>query len=181
MAEAIIGSAEPVTQTRLSRGNRSLPPCRPDQWRVIWTGEYGYVGSQRFFLSGGIQYRGGPRCHLRARMELRIERDGRRLPVPGDPAPRVVEGDLPEDGIVKEDGSWVMRGGPLFWSWYWDEWCNKGLEGPTVLWLTAANGQRIRIGGPEGPLGGALTDPTVPGRSTACQDRGRPSVLAAWP
>jgi hypothetical protein len=179
VAEAIVRSAEPVTPTRPSRGDRSLPPCRPGQWRVIWTGEHGYIGSQRFFLSGGIQYLTGPRCHLRARLELEIQRDGRRLPVPGNPAARVVEGDLPEDGIVKDSGSWVMRGGPLFWSLYWDEWCNKGLDGPTKLELTAANGQRISIGGPKGPLGGPA--PTVGARSTTCQDRGQPSRLAAWP
>jgi hypothetical protein len=180
VAEAIVRSAEPVTPTRPSRGDRSLPPCRPDQWKVIWTGEHGYVGNQRLFLSGGIQHLGGPRCHLRARMELEVQRGGRRLAVPGNPAARVVEGDLPEDGIVKDDGSWVMRGGPLFWSWYWDEWCNKRLEGPTVLWLTAANRQRLRIGGPKGPLGGP-PQPTVAGQTTTCQDRGRPSRLASWP
>jgi len=172
VAEAIVGSAEPVTPTRPSSGDRGLPACRPDQWRVIWTGEQGYAGSQRFFVSGGIQRLKGPRCHLRARMELLVRRAGRTLPVPGNPAAKLVEGDLPEDGIVKESGSWVMRGGPLFWSFYWNEWCNKGLEGSTGLRLTAANGQRISIPGPE---------PAGAGGGSVCQDRGRPSRLAAWP
>ena len=125
----------------------------------------------RFFLSGGVRHLGGPRCHLRTTLTLRIERDGRRLPVPGNPAFRVLEGDLPGDGITSEGGSLVMRGGPLFWSFYWDEWCNKGLAGPTRLLLTSAgNGQRLRIAGPgRGPSAG-----------TSCQDRGRPSRLAAW-
>jgi hypothetical protein len=139
-AEAIVRSAKPVTPTQPSSGDRSLPPCRSDQWRVIWP-EHGFAGSQRFFLSGGVQYLGGPRCHLRARLELLIERDGRPLPLPGNPATRTVEGDLPTDGITRDGGSWVMRGGPLFWSFYWQEWCNKGLEGP-ALRLSAANGQR---------------------------------------
>jgi hypothetical protein len=180
VAEAIVRSAEPVTPTRPSHGDRTLPACRSDQWRVVWIGEHGYVGTQRFFLGGGIRYLGGPRCHLRARLELLVQRDGRRLPVAGNPAARVVEGDLPEDGIVKDDGSWVMRGGPLFWSWYWDEWCNKGLEGPTALRLTAANGQRLRIGGPgpQPPLDSPRA--SLPGPTT-CQDRGRPSRLASWP
>jgi hypothetical protein len=171
-AEAIVRSARPVTRTRPSHGDRSLPPCRPGQWRVIWHGEQGFAGAQRFFLSGGVQFQGGPPCHLRARLELLVERDGRRLPLPGNPATGTVEGDLPEDGITKEGGSWVMRGGPLFWSFYWDEWCNKGLEGPTLR-LSAPNGQRLRIGGPDpGPPSSAFR---------GCQDRGRPSRLAPWP
>jgi hypothetical protein len=172
VAEGIVHSASPVTPTRPSSGDRSLPACRPDQWRVVWPGEHGFSGAQRFFLSGGVQYLGGPRCHLRARLELRIERDGRRLPLPGNPSARTVEGDLPEDGITKDGGSWVMRGGPLFWSWYWQEWCNKGLDG-TTLRLSAANGQRLPIGGPQ-PI---KPSPDFP----ACQDRGQPSRLAPWP
>jgi hypothetical protein len=173
VAEAIVRSAQPVTPTRPSSGDRSLPACRSDQWRVIWPKEYGFAGPQRFFLSGGVQYRGGPRCHLRARLELVIERDGRRLPLPGNPSARMVEGDLPEDGITKDGGSWVMRGGPLFWSFYWQEWCNKGLEGPTLR-LSAPNGQRLRIGD---PAPAAAPSPAFRG----CQDRGQPSRLAPWP
>jgi sarcosine oxidase gamma subunit len=54
-AEAIVRSAKPLTPTRPSSGDRSLPPCRPGQWRVIWPGEHGFAGAQRFFLSGGLQ------------------------------------------------------------------------------------------------------------------------------
>jgi hypothetical protein len=173
VAEAIVRSAKPVTPTRPSYGDRRLPACRPGQWRLVWPREYGFAGPQRLFLSGGVQHLGGPRCHLRARLELRVERDGRLLPLPGNPAARITEGDLPEDGITREGGSWVMRGGPLFWSFYWDEWCNKGLEGPT-LWLSAPNGQRLRIGD---PAPAAEPSPAFRG----CQDRGQPTRLAPWP
>jgi hypothetical protein len=173
VAETIVRTAKPVTPTRPSHGDRSLPACRPGQWRVVWPGEHGFAGAQRFFLSGAVQHLGGPRCHLRARLELLVERDGRRLPLPGNPAARMVEGDLPEDGITKDGGSWVMRGGPLFWSFYWQEWCNKGLEGPTLR-LSAPNGQRLRIGD---PAPAATPSPAFRG----CQDRGQPSRLAPWP
>jgi hypothetical protein len=174
VAEAIVRSAKPVTSTKPSYGDRRRPTCRPDQWRVIWPGEHGFAGAQRFFLSGGVQYLEGPPCHFRTRLELLIERDGRRLPLQGNPSARMVEGDLPEDGITKDSGSWVMRGGPLFWSWYWQEWCNKGLEGATLR-LTAPNGQRLRIGGPRPRL--RPSSPDFP----SCQDRGQPSRLASWP
>jgi len=77
-----------------------------------------------------------------------------------------------EDGITRDGGSWVMRGGPLFWSFYWEEWCNKGLESPTLR-LSAPNGRRLRIGGPD-------PGPPSPG-FRSCEDRGQPSQLAAWP
>jgi hypothetical protein len=172
VAEGIVHSARPVTPTRPSHGDRSLPPCRADQWRLIWPGEHGFSGAQRFFLSGGVQYLGGPPCHLRARLELLIERGGRRLPLHGNPSARTVEGDLPEDGITKDSGSWVMRGGPLFWSWYWQEWCNKGMD-DTTLRLSAPNGRRLRIDGPQ-PI---RPSPDFP----SCQDHGQPSRLAPWP
>lgn len=175
VAEAIVRSAKPVTPTRPSHGDRSRPACRSDQWRLVWPGEYGFAGPQRFFLSGAVQYLGGGPCHLRARLELLVERDGRRLPLLGNPATSTVEGDLPEDGITRDGGSWVMRGGPLFWSFSWDEWCNKGLEGPTLR-LSASNGQRLRIGGPD-PKTNASPSPAFRG----CQDRGQPSRLAPWP
>jgi hypothetical protein len=172
-AEAIVRSAEPLTRTRPSSGDRSLPACRPGQWRLLWPGEQGFAGPQRFFLGGGVQSLGGVRCHLRTRVELLVQRDGRRLPLPGNPATRTLEGDLPEDGITKDRGSWVMRGGPLFWSFYWDEWCNKGLEGATLR-LSAPNGQRLRIPHPDpGPPSSAF--------QRSCQDRGQPSRLAGWP
>jgi hypothetical protein len=172
-AEAIVRSARPVTPTRPSHGDRSRPACRPNQWRVVWSEEYGFAGPQRLFLSGGVQYLGGGPCHLRTRLELLVERDGRRLPLPGNPATRTLEGDLPEDGITKDGGSLVMRGGPLFWSFIWDEWCNKGLEGPTLR-LSAPNGQRLRIGD---PAPAATPSPAFRG----CQDGGRPSRLSPWP
>jgi hypothetical protein len=103
----------------------------------------------------------------------RIPPEPNPLPLPGNPSAKTVEGDLPEDGITKDGGSWVMRGGPLFWSFSWDEWCNKGLEGPTLR-LSASNGQRLRIGD---PAPAATPSPAFRG----CQNRGQPSRLAPWP
>jgi hypothetical protein len=48
----------------------------------------------------------------------------------------------------KDGGSSVMGGGLLFWSFYWEERCNKGLE-RLYLRLSAPNDQRLRIGGPD--------------------------------
>jgi hypothetical protein len=98
---------------------------------------------------------------------------GCRCPATPQPAPS--KATCPKDGITKDGGSWVMRGGPLFWSFSWDELSNKGLEGPT-LQLSASNGQQLRLGGPD-PKTNASPSPAFRG----CQDRGQPSRLARWP
>jgi hypothetical protein len=67
-----------------------------------------------------------------------------------------------------------MGGGLLFWSFYWEERCNKGLErlhlrlsAPTTSGCTSA-AQTWEHGFAVAPVSG-------------CEDRGQPPRLAAWP
>jgi hypothetical protein len=171
VAETIPTTLEQLRPTKPSVGDRGLPACRPDQWRLIWPEEYGGAhGSQATAIQGGVQYRQGPRCHLRLTIRMAVEdRGGRLLPVKGNPASITVEGDLPLDGMQRHSGSWVI-GGALMWHFIWDEWCNRGLPRATLR-VTADGGATLTVPG--------LRNRSLLGMS--CKDRGRPSVVAGWP
>jgi hypothetical protein len=175
VAETIPTTVEQLRPTKPSVGDRGLPACRPDQWRLIWPEEYGSAhGRQTTVIQGGVQYRQGPRCHLRLTVRMAVQDDrGRLLPVRGNPASTTVEGDLPLDGMQFLHGSWVI-GGALMWHFIWDEWCNRGLPKATLR-VTADGGASLTVPG---------LDPTPrqpqPGMPT-CRDRGRPSIVAGWP
>jgi hypothetical protein len=121
-----------------------------------------------------VQYRQGPRCHLRLTVRMAVEDGGGRLlPVSGNPASITWEGDLPLDGIQRSSGSWVIAG--MMWHFIWDEWCNRGLPRATLR-VTADGGASLTIPGLD-------PTPAEPPRSPdmSCKDRGRPSVVAGWP
>ena len=59
------------------------------------------------------------------------------------------------------------------WRFSWDEWCNRGLPRATLR-VTADGGAGISVPGLD-------PAPAEPSRGWSCRDRGRPSVVAAWP
>ena len=131
-------------------------------------------GSQGTAIQGGIQYRDGPRCHFRLTVSLHVENArGEPLPVKGNPASTVIEGDLPLDGMRRVSGSWEVGFTPM-WRFIWDEWCNRGLPKATLR-LVATGGATISVPG----LDPARDRDDLGG--PACRDRGRPSTVAAWP
>jgi hypothetical protein len=176
VAETIPTTLKQLRPTKPSVGDRSLPACRPDQWRLIWPEEYGGAhGSQATAIQGGVRYRQGRRCHLRVTVRMAVEDSGRRLlPVRGNPASITWEGDLPLDGMQRVSGSWVI-GGAMLWHFIWDEWCSRGLPRATLR-VTADGGASLIVPG---------LDPTPaeppPFPDMSCKDRGRPSVVAGWP
>jgi hypothetical protein len=178
VAATIPTTVEQLRPTAPTVGDRSLPACRPDQWRLVWVEEYGVTdGYQGIVVQGGVRYRQGPRCHLRLTLRLAVEDNrGRPLPVRGNPATTTVEGDLPIDGIQRVSGSWVIDGA-LMWRFLWHEWCNRGLP-QASLRVTADGGASLTVPGmdpaPDEP------PPRVSGPGP-CVDRGRPSVVAGWP
>ena len=178
VAETIPTTLEQLRPTKPSVGDRGLPACRPDQWRLIWPEEYGGAhGYQGTAIQGGVQYRQGPRCHLRLTLRMAVEDGGGRLlPVRGNPATTSVEGDLPLDGMQRMSGSWVI-GGAMMWRFIWDEWCNRGLPKATLR-VTADSGATLTVPG----MDPAPQERPPPGpRAGPCADRGQPSVVAGWP
>jgi hypothetical protein len=177
VADTIAQTATQLRPTGPSVGDQSRRPCRADQWQLVWPQEYAMAnGGQRFVLQGGVQYRQGPPCHLRLTLRLTMQDTaGRALPVAGNPATTTVEGDLPEDGMQRREGSWVIDGA-FMWRFAWEEWCNQGLPTATTLRVTGDGGATLTVPGPRPARPGSLP----PGIST-CQHRGRPSTVAGWP
>jgi hypothetical protein len=177
VADTIAQTATQLRPTGPSVGDQSRRPCRADQWQLVWPQEYAMAnGGQRFVLQGGVQYRQAPPCHLRLTLRLAVQDTaGRALPVAGNPATTTVEGDLPEDGMQRREGSWVIDGA-FMWRFAWEEWCNQGLPTATTLRVTGDGGATLTVPGPRPARPGSLP----PGIST-CQHRGRPSTVAGWP
>jgi hypothetical protein len=146
VAETIPATVEQLRPTAPTVGDRGLPACRSDQWRLVWVEEWGVTeGYQGIVLKGGVQYRQGPRCHLRLTLRLAVEDSGGRpLPVRGNPASTTVEGDLPVDGIQRLSGSWVI-GGAMMWRFMWREWCNRGLAQASLR--VTADGASLTVPG----------------------------------
>jgi len=175
VAEAIVGTIEPLTPTAPSSGDRTRPACRSDQWRLFHPGGL-LLGdlAHRYVLIGGVAFRGGPPCHLRLTLRLEVlGLDGRRLPLPGNPSTTTVEGDLPEDRQVTRPNVNAFRPTPLNWSWGWQEWCNRDVPEGRMR-VSAETGATITVPGPPSP--------STPGEpDTGCRDRGRPSTVAPFP
>src|SRR5207247_1158856 len=97
-------------------------------------------------------YRQGPPCHLRLTLRLAVhDTAGRALPIAGNPATTTVEGDLPEDGMQRRQGSWVIDGA-FMWRFAWEEWCNQGLS-PATLRVTGAGRRSLPAGRREPGVG----------------------------
>jgi hypothetical protein len=177
VADTIARTATKLRPTGSSVGDRSRRACQPDQWRLVWPGEYGLGNDgQRYVLQGGVQFRQGPPCHLRLTLRLAVQdKAGRPLPVRGNPATTTVEGDLPEDGMQRDGGSWVI-GGAFMWRFAWEEWCNRGLPRATLR-VTTAEGATLTVQGARLPRARESSRVTIP----TCHDRGRPSTVAGWP
>ena len=177
VADAIVRTATRLRPTGPSVGDRTRRPCRPEQWRLVWPGEWSMGDDgQRFVLQGGVQSRKGPPCHLRLTLRLAVQdKTGRPLPVGGNPATTTVEGDLPEDGFERYAGSWVI-GGAFMLRFAWQEWCNRGLPRATLK-VTAPGGAALTV---PGVRPSRFRGTSVPGPSS-CEDRGRRSTVAGWP
>jgi hypothetical protein len=170
--DAIVRSASPLRAAPPSTDGAGRPACRPDQWRLASPfGLSGHSAPHRIFFTGVVRYRGGPPCHLRLRLRLTVERDGRALPVTGSPATATVEGLLPDDD-ERRLARLGVHGTPLMWEFAVNEWCNRDLAGATLR-VTAEDGREVEQALP-GPI-------PQPARRQDCRDRGRPAAVASLP
>jgi hypothetical protein len=171
--ETIVQSATHLRPAPASTADPGRPACRPGQWRLDRSqGLSGDGGGRRIALLGTVRYRAGPACYLRLTVKMTVERDGRPLPVAGNPATATVQGLLPEDDQHRLNRLGI-HSTPLMWQFAVDEWCNRDLAGATLR-VTAEDGRQLQVALPN--ASGPPAD--QPG---TCQQRARPARVAALP
>jgi hypothetical protein len=129
VAMTIVGTLAPLSATKPSAGDRTRPPCRPDQWGLAPSPIWSFQG-RSWTIEGQVRYPAdGPACHLRVTVRVTVQRpDGTPMAVPGTPAPITVEGDLPEDRAPNGySNSYADVTTPLTWRWAWQNWCRQPL------------------------------------------------------
>jgi hypothetical protein len=168
--DAIVRSLSRLRPATSTTDDAGRPACRPEQWRLAGSRGLSGIG-QRIAFSGVVRYRGGPACHLRLELRMTVERDGRLVPVAGNPAVATVVGLLPEDDPRRLNRLGV-HDTPLMWSLAVDEWCNQELAGASLR--ATAPGSRT--------LEAALPDRgDLPDEPGSCRERGRRAAIAGLP
>ena len=131
-AMAILGTLAPLSATTPSVGDRTRPPCRPDQWALAPSPIWSFQG-RSWTIEGQVRYPAdGPACHLRVTLRVTVQRPDRTpLVVPGTPAPITPEGDLPEDRDPNNSAnSYGDVTTPLTWRWAWHNRRGLGRDAP---------------------------------------------------
>jgi hypothetical protein len=169
--DTIVQSATQLRPAPSSSEDAGRPACRPEQWRLDRSqGLAG--GGQGISMYGTVRYRAGPACALRLTLQVRVERDGRPLPIAGNPATATVQGLLPED-----DQHQLSRLGvhstPLMWQFTVIGWCNPDMAGATLR-VTTEDGREVEAALPD-TSGLRATQPGY------CQQRGRPEGVTGLP
>jgi hypothetical protein len=174
--ETVVGTLETLRPTDPTVGDRSRPACRADQWELAKPDVIGATDvNPVVILPVGVRFRGGRPCHLRVAVSMAIQQDERLLEVRGNPAPGVVELDLPEDALPRtylghdEDRTLLI--------WAWERPCQSprppGRSGTfrrVDLVFSDEQGRRlVATYFNQGPETGV------------CGERGQPSVVAPWP
>jgi hypothetical protein len=173
VAMAIVGTLAPVSATMPSAGDRTRPPCRPDQWGLAPSPIWSFQG-RSWIIEGQVRYPAdGPACHLRVTVEVSVQRPDRTpMAVPGTPAPITIEGDLPEDRAPNDDpNSYADLTTPLTWRWAWQNWCRQPLGQTSVRIEAIGTGKSATVQAPP------------PENATNCQGLGRdaPWRISPWP
>jgi hypothetical protein len=171
--DTIVQSARHLRPAPSSTDDANRPACRPEQWRLDRSqGLSGSVDDQQIAVSGTVRYRAGPACALRLTLQVRVERDGRLLPVTGNPSTATVQGLLPEDDQRRLNRLGV-HSTPLMWQFTVDEWCNRDLADATLR-VTTEGGREVEAALPD--MGGMRAT-----RPVTCQQRGRPAGVTGLP
>jgi hypothetical protein len=163
--DTIVQSATQLRPAPSSTEDAGRPACRPERSQGL------SGGGQRISVYGTVRYRAGPACALHLTMQVRVERDGRLLPVADNPATATVQGLLPEDDQHRLNRVGV-HSTPLMWQFTVDGWCNPDLAGATLR--VTAEGRKLEANLPD--ISGIRA--TRPGD---CQQRGRPAEVTGLP
>jgi hypothetical protein len=169
--ETIAQSATQLRRAPSSSEDAGRPACRPEQWRLDPFQGLSGVG-QRISMYGTVRYRSGPACALRLTVQVTVERDGRPLPVDGNPATATVQGLLPEDDQHRLNRLGV-HSTPLMWQFTVDAWCNPDMAGATLR-VTTEGGREVEATLPD-------TSATRVTRPGDCQQRSRPAEVTGLP
>jgi hypothetical protein len=175
--QTVVGSLRKLRPTAPTAGDRGRPACRAEQWQLVRPDVSVTIQPHPVLaVPVGVGFRGGRPCHLRAPVSMAIQQDGRLVEVPGNPAPATIELDLPEDALPA-----TYRGADedrMLLTWVWDRPCKsrRAPSRPTMirridLAFSDEQGRRLLT---VNNIGQGSETPT-------CGDRGRPSVLVAWP
>jgi hypothetical protein len=170
--ETVVASLAPLRPTLPTTGDPSRPPCRADQWALVFPKAMASVaGRPLVVVPAGVGFRGGPPCHLRAPVLASIEQNGRRLPLLGSPAPATVELDLPEDALPA--GYRGIDDERILQLWTWDDSCDRP-PSTAEIELVVRDDRGRRLLSVDTGMGNA--DPA------RCAGRAQTtSTLAAWP
>jgi hypothetical protein len=170
--DTIVQSATQLRPAPSSTEAAGRQACRPEQWRLDPSQGFSGRGTQRISMYGTVRYRTGPACALRLTIQMTVERDGRPLPVAGNPATATVQGLLPEDDQHRLNRLGV-HSTPLMWQFTVDEWCNPDMAGATLR-VTTEDGRKVEA-----------TLPDMSGREATrpgdCQQRSRPAGVTGLP
>jgi hypothetical protein len=173
IAMTIVGTLAPVSATTPSAGDRTRPPCRPDQWGLAPSPGWSFQG-RSWTIEGQVRYPAdGPACHLRVTVRLSVQRPDRTpMAVSGTPAPITIEGDLPEDRDPNDSSnSYTDVTTPLTWRWAWRNWCRQPLGQTRVRIEAMGTGKSATV---QAPLRENYVN---------CQGLGRdaPWSISPWP
>jgi hypothetical protein len=173
--QALAASLRQLRPTAPTVGDRSRPACRTEQWELARPDVLFDPASDVLTLPVGVRFRGGRPCHLRAPVSMAVQQEGQLVEVRGNPAPATIELDLPEDALpatyLGHDRDRMLQ------AWVWNHPCQSPRPPPRPvrfrrvdLVFSDDRGRRLQATN----FNQTRDDPT-------CGDRGRPSVVAAWP
>jgi hypothetical protein len=173
--QTLVASLRQLRPTAPTVGDRSRPACRAEQWQLARPDVMVDPTSDVLAVPVGVHFRGGRPCHLQATVSMAALQEGRLVEVRGNPAPATIELDLPEDALpatyLGHEEDRILQ------TWVWERPCQSPRPPPgpvrfrrVDLVFSDERGRRLLAT----DFNQAREDPT-------CGDRGRPSVVRAWP
>ena len=175
--QTVVGSLRKLRPTAPTVGDRGRPACRAEQWELAHPDVlFSPSPEPMLAVPVGVRFRGGRPCHLRAPVSMAIQQEGRLLEVRGNPAPAAIELDLPEDALpatyVGHEEDRMLQ------TWVWDRPCQSPRPPSRPVRIRRFN---LVFSDERGRRLLAVNNIGQGSETGVCGDRGRPSVVKAWP